>query len=615
MGDLPQNGPLSQQDLFDLWLSTNDAGYTQPLVELGEGQGLEVYTQVQVQLARVSQAIDVTTQAMFILPFSGQSNPPAAGASPATVQLSFVRTARIDQPLVVGAGLVFFEELSEDWGDFPGDPGQPVLTGRKYALVVDLVFAPGEAGPLFAAAQSVAPGYGFNNPMPGSISHVDQPGSGFNNNVGSVFPAVFADSLVTDDRPDVVIPEHVGQYVAFTAGANAGRVRRMVAYVQPDLSASPPTGGGVNLERTAVIEGTFAGSPVAGESFLQAVTGATLVVQKVYARGAVLILQGGPMVDGTHALTGSTSGAVLTPTALALSPAIAAEAGTAEWRVLDWATDLGLSVTNPISPTGGRFAMLDGLGRERAVDRSPNESDDLYRLRVSTLADVVSPNAVLRAANRVLAPFGILPCFREAGLRLLPGIFFDGALPGGNDENAYDLDSVEFVFPGAVIGFQGERVTQLDPATGQVAIGSLVVSEPVVAPGQPSQPPQIFGAVRVHGTFQSGLAIHCASSGTVAVPPLVRGGLRPEARHKWLFDYIEMRAFFLIGVPTTGLGEFGMAYDAGKDPYDGSGEPFGFYDGSPVQSANVYRTLYQSVDRARAGGVSFDLEREDLACI
>jgi hypothetical protein len=51
---------------------------------------------------------------------------------------------------------------------------------------------------------------------------------------------------------------------------------------------------------------------------------------------------------------------------------------------------------------GGMAQQLDGLGRDRDLDRSPGETDAHYRSRISTLPDTVSPGAILRAATALL---------------------------------------------------------------------------------------------------------------------------------------------------------------------------------------------------------------------
>jgi hypothetical protein len=57
--------------------------------------------------------------------------------------------------------------------------------------------------------------------------------------------------------------------------------------------------------------------------------------------------------------------------------------------------------------TGGVHGWLDANGRERGIGRNAGESDALYRERARALPDTVSPNAIYRAASRILTPEGI----------------------------------------------------------------------------------------------------------------------------------------------------------------------------------------------------------------
>ena len=79
------------------------------------------------------------------------------------------------------------------------------------------------------------------------------------------------------------------------------------------------------------------------------------------------------------------------------------------------------------------------------VIRQNQETDEAYRRRVAEPADVVSPNALRRAANGILAPLGYSACLREIGERSFPGMFFDAGssadvpqVPWHN--YAYDMD-------------------------------------------------------------------------------------------------------------------------------------------------------------------------------
>ena len=217
MSTVPKVGPLTQAELQAIWESTTDPSFWRPLERAGEGNGFEAYTQAWAQFARVSQAVDTTTQAMFILPWSGQSGPPSAGPQNAVAALSLQRSGHLDQSSILAAGTLVEEQVT-DWG-IP--EGVQVLTGRRYALDADLVFEPGEPGPLPATATAERPGYGYNNPRPGTLSVIGQPGTGFNNQLATVrgvnYPTpvaiaaiararVFVDAV---DEADAFVPQHV----------------------------------------------------------------------------------------------------------------------------------------------------------------------------------------------------------------------------------------------------------------------------------------------------------------------------------------------------------------------------------------------------------------------
>ncbi len=79
---------------------------------------------------------------------------------------------------------------------------------------------------------------------------------------------------------------------------------------------------------------------------------------------------------------------------------------TANIRVLEYA-DLNISVDQPDPTEHGKNAFLDAIGRDRNTGRVSGEPDDAYRLRLSYLADIISPGAIDRICARILSPFGI----------------------------------------------------------------------------------------------------------------------------------------------------------------------------------------------------------------
>ena len=123
--------------------------------------------------------------------------------------------------------------------------------------------------------------------------------------------------------------------------------------------------------------------------------------------------------------------------------------------------DLGLSVAQNASTTGGRHGWLDAIGQDRGILRQQNEPDNVYRARLVDLPDVVSPAAILRIAARVFTPLGLSYRLLETRGPGLLGFIWDespydvGDLCSGNvllDAN----DAVRFFVLCVEIGNQGE---------------------------------------------------------------------------------------------------------------------------------------------------------------
>lgn len=608
-------GAYTHEELEALWLASVDTLYAEPFLD-NPDSGFEVYGQTFEQLARVSEAIDTTTQALFVRPWSGQSAPSAQGGAVAQVDLTIARTAMFERVLVIGAGVMFQEQA------LASSPTGPVglLTGRRYHLDQELVFNPGEAT-LTASAHAAGEGYGYNNPHPGTINEVDQLGANlFNDRARVSFNHVLA-----DNRADAPVPEHVNAYFRVTQGVNTGALKRVAAYGAPNvlagvggvlvadavaciegdaggtqfqpgelievrdfsvqvssivvpegpLTSAPPLFVGDLDSLTVMVVGTFTGTfqlegsidgvnwttiavfsgagfvviPV-GVRFLRVTTtawtsgsavvyvgghspgGRTVALGRALKQTGVdphsvlsLRLESGEVSAGVSIqVVGLVSLAHLNPTAvLQLANLQDAPAQTEAWRVLPW-SEWGLTVTNALSPVGGRAGMLDALGRERNIDRGPREDDTHYAARVGQIADVVTPNAIRRACNRILAPYGLSACFREVGTALLPGMYWD-----------------------------------LDPWDND------------------------FDAA-------------------------------PRDRFKYWLDYADFRGFFLIGLPPLNWGEFGVAWDVGVVNAWDNAPALCFWDGYPYQAAFLYSQVYQAVNEAHAGGVGFELYLERLGC-
>lgn len=107
------------------------------------------------------------------------------------------------------------------------------------------------------------------------------------------------------------------------------------------------------------------------------------------------------------------------------------EDGTLSWELLDFSA-LGLSLVDVEAFTGGRDNDLYMLGDDRGIYQQPGEADDVFRDRASRLADVVSPNAILRTINRILRPLGFAGAVCDVQ---------DGGIGGGYAGLFCDLDA------------------------------------------------------------------------------------------------------------------------------------------------------------------------------
>lgn len=81
--------------------------------------------------------------------------------------------------------------------------------------------------------------------------------------------------------------------------------------------------------------------------------------------------------------------------------------------VVEW-NDLGLALTQPEAIDGGNGGALDARGNDYNSPRINGESDEKYVNRLEAMTDTVTPNAVIRAIDRELSPYGIAWRFVEA---------------------------------------------------------------------------------------------------------------------------------------------------------------------------------------------------------
>lgn len=69
--------------------------------------------------------------------------------------------------------------------------------------------------------------------------------------------------------------------------------------------------------------------------------------------------------------------------------------------------DATFTVTQSTPTADGVSPMLEGLGKDRGIERKPHETKEAFRFRVRSLPDTVSPGAILRAVTTILDDYGL----------------------------------------------------------------------------------------------------------------------------------------------------------------------------------------------------------------
>ena len=116
----------------------------------------------------------------------------------------------------------------------------------------------------------------------------------------------------------------------------------------------------------------------------------------------------GPIDIDVRAITSgyewNVTGQVITPAGLV----IPGEIDTCKALILDPPYgDTTIQVQQLLDTTGGRAPALDGLGADRGILRNYNELDPNYAVRIRSLPDTISPDAIVRNLQQYLPPLGI----------------------------------------------------------------------------------------------------------------------------------------------------------------------------------------------------------------
>lgn len=75
--------------------------------------------------------------------------------------------------------------------------------------------------------------------------------------------------------------------------------------------------------------------------------------------------------------------------------------------------DDSIWVTNIDATSGGEMPMLDGLGEDRGIQRGSGEADAVFRYRIRSLPDTVTPNSIIAALDELADAWGVTYEFIE----------------------------------------------------------------------------------------------------------------------------------------------------------------------------------------------------------
>lgn len=276
--------------------------------------------------------------------------------------------------------------------------------------------------------------------------------------------------------------------------------------------------------------------------------------------------------------------------------------------------DPTFTVAQPADFAGGVDDDLAVLAADRGVPTFAGEPELRLRYRVRALPDTVSPAAVQRIVADLLGDEH--GCLREVGQGAFRGVFYDGGDTAAS-RDAYDVES--FVLGGfnpPIPAFQADEQVELRDASGLVVAtgyyGTTQGSPGAYRVVVPRTSLNFLAPGAVTGWRLVGKSSGVQWSVTFIIDE--RAG-RANRRFRVALDFLEFRAFFMVGLPRMGVGEFGAAFDAGPMNAFDSAPDAAFFDGLPATSAKLYQSIWAALDQARAGGVGFDIYIEDVGCV
>ena len=359
---------FSKEHFLTLWRAIFPRSYTQPIEDENGGESFDIPSSQAAIFAAASEAFEISQQAYFLKPHSIQTKPESSGEAKSTGTVLLVRAAPANFDLQLEPGDVF--KLVAEMTDSLGR----TVEQDSYQLAQSIVFREGELFPRTVSTDGgVTPGTDLSAGVPivSELSGEDQ----------NLVPGSIVRFL--EFTPSLVTP-----FTAVTA------TTLKTATIDPFLRQDRWTSDMVN--RYVRILGSSE----------------TLAPRRIVA------FRNGPSgqdeVDIDPPLPASLVG-------------VSGLSGDVE----NW-SEVGLSVTQPEALSGGRFGWLDAIGRDRGMGRALAETDDLYRKRICTAPDIITPGAIERICQTVFqarVPGRQCVIKETRDFAAWPGLIYDVTVP------------------------------------------------------------------------------------------------------------------------------------------------------------------------------------------
>lgn len=231
---------VSKEDLLALWRRDMDPEYTIPLENELDGRGLDVIAGLAAVIERASDAVQSSTQAMYLKPHSAQLDLPASGAAVATGEIEIYRRQLLGGDIDLLAGDV----LVVKWQDTEGE----WVDGVDLEVVTNVTIPPAVIGPTPADVRTLRPGQQGNTPAGRVVVFVERGRATVPLTQTTVALAEVEDTAsVGGDVPDMFTADMVGRYFRFADGPNASRpAYRIIGFTPTDGST---VGNVIELDR------------------------------------------------------------------------------------------------------------------------------------------------------------------------------------------------------------------------------------------------------------------------------------------------------------------------------------------------------------------------------